>query len=99
MNMKNDVRFIKLIPDAYVTESCKRIISIFRDFSQEDRIASAKYALKYNPGTRALAGAILEHISEDSITDQLYHSINTVTTFDHKISIEVLPNKQKWRIL
>ena len=93
------VRFIKRIPDADVTESCKRIISIFRDFSQEDRIAIAKYARKYNPGTKALAGAILDYISEDSITDQLYYSINPATTFDLKISIEVLPNKQKWMIL
>ena len=93
------VRFIKRIPDTDVNESCRRIISIFRDFSQEERIAIAKYALKYNPGTKALTGAILDHISKDSITDQLYKSINPVTDFDLKISIEALPTKQKWRIL
>jgi len=93
------VRYIKRIPDADVNESCRRVISIFRDFSQEDRIAIAKYALKYNPGTKALTGAILDHISEDIITDQLYKSINPVTDFDLKISIETLPTKQKWRIL
>ena len=92
------VRFIKRIPDTDVNESCRRIISIFRDFSQEERIAIAKYALKYNPGTKALTGAILDHISKDSITDQLYKSINPVTDFDLKISIEALPTKQKWRI-
>ena len=93
------VRFINRIPDAYVNESCRRIISLFRNFSQEDRIAIAKYARKYNPGTKALTGAILEYISENNITDQLYYSLNPATTFDLKISIEVLPNKQKWRIL
>lgn len=93
------VRFIKRIPDADVNESCKRIISIFRDFSHEDRIAIVKYALKYNPGTKALTGAILDHISEKNITDQLYKSINPATDFDLKISNEVLPNKRKWRIL
>jgi len=93
------VRFIKRIPDTDVNESCRRIISIFRDFSQEERIAIAKYALKYNPGSKALTGAILDHISEDSVTDQLYKSINPVTDFDLKISIEALPTKQKWRIL
>ena len=92
------VRFVKRIPDTDVNESCRRIISIFKDFSHEERIAIAKYALKYNPGTKALTGAILDHISEDSITDQLYKSINPVTDFDLKISIEALPNKQKWRI-
>lgn len=93
------VRFIKRIPDADVTESGKRIISIFKDLSQEDSIAIAKYARKYNPGIKALTGAILEYILEDSITDQLYYSINPATTFDLKISNEVLPNKKKWRIL
>jgi len=93
------VRFINRIPDADVNESCRRIISIFRNLSQENRIAIAKYARKYNPGTKALVGAILEFISEDSFTDQLYYSINPATTFDLKISIEVLPNKKKWRIL
>jgi hypothetical protein len=93
------VRFINRIPDADVNESCRRIISIFRTLSQENRIAIAKYARKYNPGTKALVGAILEFISEDSFTDQLYYSINPATTFDLKISIEVLPNKKKWRIL
>jgi len=93
------VRFIKRIPDTDVNESCRRIISIFRDFSQEERIAVAKYALKYNPGSKALTGAILDHISKDSITDQLYKSINPVTDFDLKISIGALPTKQKWRIL
>lgn len=93
------VRFINRIPDADVNESCRRIISIFRTLSQENRIAIAKYARKYNPGTKALVGAILEFISENSLTDQLYYSINPATTFDLKISIEVLPNKKKWRIL
>ena len=93
------VRYIKRIPDADVNESCKRIISIFRNFSQEDRIAIVKYALKYNPGTKALTGAILDHITESNITDQLYKSINPATDFDLKISNEVLPNKRKWRIL
>jgi predicted transcriptional regulator of viral defense system len=93
------VRFIKRIPDADINESCKRIINIFRYFSQEERNALAKYTLKYNPGTIALAGAILEFISEDSITDQLYNSMNPATVFNLHIRLEVLPNKQKWRII
>jgi len=92
------VRFIKRIPDADVDESCRRIISIFRDFSEEEKTAIAKYALKYNPGTKALAGAILEYISDGRISDRLYYSINPATTFDLKINIETLPNKQRWRI-
>jgi len=98
LQVLDTVRFIKRIPDADVNTSCKRIISIFRDFSEEEKTAIAKYALKYNPGTKALAGAILEHISEGRISDRLYYSINPATTFDFQISIETLPNKQRWRI-
>ncbi len=98
LQILDSIRFIKRIPDADVTESCKRIISIFRNFSQEERIAIAKYALKYNPGTKAITGAILDHISENNITDQLYKSINPATDFDLRIGIETLPTKQKWRI-
>ena len=98
LQVLDTVRFIKRIPDADVNNSCKRIISIFRDFSEEERTAIEKYALKYNPGTKALAGAILEYISEGHISDRLYYSINPATEFDLKISIETLPNKQRWRI-
>ena len=98
LQILDSIRFIKRIPDADVTESCKRIISIFRNFSQEERIAIAKYALKYNPGTKAITGAILDYISEINITDQLYKSINPATDFDLRIGIETLPTKQKWRI-
>jgi len=98
LQILDSIRFIKRIPDADVTQSCKRIISIFRNFSQEERITIAKYALKYNPGTKAITGAILDHISENNITDQLYKSINPATDFDLRLGIEVLPTKQKWRI-
>ena len=93
------VRFINRIPDADVNESCRRIIFIFSNFSQEERIAIVKYALKYNPGTKALAGAILEHLSIEDVADKLYNSLNPATTFNLKISDETMPNKHKWRII
>ena len=93
------VRFIKRIPDADVNSSCKRIISIFRSLSQAEKISIGKYALKYNSGTRALTGAILEHILMQEAADELYNSLNPVTTHNLKLSSVTLPNKQKWRIL
>ncbi len=99
LQVLDTVRFIKRIPDADVNTSCKRIISIFRDFSQAEKIAIGKYALKYNPGTKALVGAILEYISKEDVAKELYNSINPATTFSFAISNGTLPNKQKWRIL
>ena len=99
LQMLDTVRFIKRIPDAEVNNSCKRIISLFRNLSQAEKNAIGKYALKYNPGTKALAGAILEYISKEDVANELYNSINPATTFIFKISNDTLPNKQKWRIL
>lgn len=99
LQVLDTVRFIKRIPDADVNNSCKRIISLFRNFSQAEKNAIGKYALKYNPGTKALTGAILEYISKEDIANELYNSINPATTFSFKISNDTLPNKQKWRIL
>lgn len=99
LQVLDTVRFIKRIPDSDVNNSCKRIISLFRNLSQAEKNAVGKYALKYNPGTKALAGAILEYISKEDVANELYNSINPATTFSFKISKDTLPNKQKWRIL
>ena len=98
LQILDSIRFIKRIPDSDVSNSCSRIIALIKDLPETDRISIAKYALRYNPGTRALAGAILDQVSDTDITKKLLVSLNPVTDFIINISIEVLRNKQKWRI-
>ncbi len=93
------IRFIKRISDSDKSHSCQRIISIIQEYSKTDQLLFAKYALKYNPGTRALTGAILDQISDIDITYSLYKSLNPVTVFEIGIKDEVLAEKDKWRIV
>ncbi|MCK4920702.1 MAG: hypothetical protein KAS71_06635 [Bacteroidales bacterium] len=98
LQILDSIRFIKRIPDADVTNSCKRIISILKELNETDRLSIAKYALKYNPGTRALTGAMLEQIDGSLITEPLYRSLNPATVFEFKISKEFILENDKWRI-
>ncbi|MCF8381839.1 MAG: hypothetical protein K9H49_19880 [Bacteroidales bacterium] len=99
LQILDSIRFIKKIPDADITNSYKRIVSILKELNKADRLSIAKYALKYNPGTRALTGAILEQIDGSLITESLYKSLNPATVFEFKISKELIVADNKWRIL
>jgi hypothetical protein len=99
LQILDSIRFIKRIPDSGVTQSCLRIIALIEGLPEVDRRSLAKYALKYNPGTRALTGAILDQVSESDITQQLFESLNPVSVFKLNITSEILIHKPKWRII
>ena len=98
LQILDSIRFIKRVPDSDVIKSCIRIIALIKNLPENDRILIAKYALKYNPGTRALTGAILDQVSQTALTNQLLESLNPVTVYVLNIRNDVLMNKQKWRI-
>jgi hypothetical protein len=98
LQILDSIRFIKRIPDSSVSDSCKRLIHIIKRLDKSEHQVLARLALKYNPGTRALAGAILDQASDSFISDQLYNSLNPVSGFTYGISENVLSNKLKWRI-
>ena len=99
LQILDSIRFIKRIPDSGVTQSCLRIIALIEELPEIDRRSLAKYALKYNPGTRALIGALLDQVSESDITQQLFESLNPVSVFKLNITSEILIHKPKWRII
>jgi predicted transcriptional regulator of viral defense system len=98
LQILDSIRFIKRIPDSDVTKSCLRIIALIEDLSEINRKSLAKYALKYNPGTKALTGTILDQVSESDITQQLFESLNPVSVFKFNITSDILIHKPKWRI-
>jgi hypothetical protein len=70
-------------------------------FSQLDKtqiVKLKKLALKYNPSTIALAGAILQTINEDEDTSMLLSKLNPQTSYKLGISKEILHNQEKWYI-
>jgi len=98
LQILDSIRFIKRIPDSDITGSCEKLILQIKNLSDSDLLVIVKLALKYNPGTRALAGAIIDKVSGPDITGQLLNSLNPVSVFPFSISEKVLDNKLKWRI-
>jgi hypothetical protein len=98
LQILDSIRFIKRIPDSDISISCEKLILQIKNLSGSDLLVIVKLALKYNPGTKALAGAIIDKVSDSDITGQLLESLNPVSVFPFNISEKVLDNKLKWRI-
>ncbi len=98
LQILDSIRFIKRIPDSDVSDSCKKLILKMKKLPNPDLLVIVKLAMKYNPGTRALAGAIIDKVSDSDITGQLLDSLNPVSVFTFSVSEKVLDNKLKWRI-
>jgi len=99
LQILDSIRFIKRIPDSDISSSYIRIRTLIKDLSDNEKVMIAKLALKYNPGTRALTGSILDQIAESNITDKLLGSLNPVSVFSYNIKEETSLDKEKWRIV
>ena len=98
LQILDSIRFIKRIPDTVVSDSCLRLIERIKEMDVSELHALVRLAMKYNPGARALAGAMVDQISDSDISDQLYRSLNAVSEFSFSISNDILRNQSKWRI-
>jgi len=98
LQILDSIRLIKSIPGSELTESCVLIMDLMKELPEADLVSIAKLALKYNPGTRALTGAMLDHVTDAGISRQLLDSLNPVSVFRFDISDDILTNKLKWRI-
>lgn len=98
LQILDSIRFIKKIPDSAISGSCGKLIQQLKKLTEADLVLIVKLAMKYNPGTRALAGAIIDKVSDSDITGQLLESLNPVSVFSLSVSEKVLDNKMKWRI-
>lgn len=98
LQILDSIRFIKRIPDANINASCERLKIVIQDLAETDQDSLLKLAMKYNPATRALLGAILELIKGEAFIESLYKTLRLTTTFNLNISDKVLINKDKWLI-
>ena len=92
------LRFFKLIPDVMPDEACKRLMYLFSQLDKTQITKIKKLALKYNPATIALLGAILETLDKSEDTNIMLGSLNPQTSYKLGISGKVLLNQQKWYI-
>jgi len=92
------LRFFKNIPDAMPDEICRRLLVLFKQFTQEQTNTVKRLVVKYPPSTIALLGAILETNNENEDTTLLYKTLNHQSSYKLDISNEILFNQKKWHI-
>lgn len=92
------LRFFKEIPDTMPDTACRRLLVLFQQLSPDQIAAIKRLALKYNPATIALLGAILEMLNPEESTDALFKKLNPITVYKLNIPFEVLPTQKRWNI-
>jgi hypothetical protein len=92
------LRFFKDIPDAMPDEICARLLFLFKQLTPEQLNQAKRLALKYNPATIALLGAMLETLNENEDTTALFKALNHQSSYKLNISDKILPNQKKWHI-
>jgi len=98
LRILDSIRNIKKISDTTVEKACIRLKAIINDLEKSDQELLMKLALKYNPATKTLVGAIIENVNSELDTQILYKTLNSATSYSFNITEKTLPNKEKWFI-
>jgi len=99
LRVLDSIRYINDIPDTTVDKACTQIMLIIEKYTDKELRTFIKLALKYNPVTRALAGAIVDKVFGTGKAELLIKSLNPSTSYNIGISESALPVKQKWNII
>lgn len=98
LRLLDSIRLFKNIPDTTPDKICERLLYLLSQLDTAKTAKIKKLALKYNPATIALLGAMLETVDKNQDTDLLWEALNPQTYYKLSISQSVLPNQQKWYI-
>lgn len=98
LQILDSVKNIKIIPDSSIESSCKRFLTIINELSEKEKSLLVRLALKYPPSTRALLGAILEHLKQSNLTGILLKSLNPITRYKLSGAEKVLLTTKKWNL-
>lgn len=98
LQILDSIKFIKEIPDTTEDKACKQIIQLIKGISVNELNQLKKLVMNYNASTRALTGAIIESIYNESETQSITGSLNPATRFNFSISEQTLPTKEQWGI-
>lgn len=99
LQLLDAIRYIKKIPDATIESSCKRFLVILENLSENEKKSLVRLALKYSPATRALLGALLEHLQQGKAAELLVKSLNPITKYKLTGAEKALSTTQKWNIV
>lgn len=92
------IKYIKEIPDTTQDKACGTIKLLIKKLDANELRLIKKLVLNYNSATRALTGAIIETIFDDSEAKSIFESLNPSSKYTYNISKMTLPTKQKWNI-
>lgn len=93
------IRYIKKIPDATIESSSKRLLAILKSLPEKDKSTLVRLALKYPPATKAIVGALLDELQPNSLTEQLYKTLNPISKYKLAGVGKVLSTTEKWNIV
>jgi len=97
LQLLDAIRFVKTIPATTVDEAIAIIRNIFLTKEPLQRNRLQQLALNYAPYVRALAGAILDSIGDETAT--LFKSLNPISEYKIGITIKESLDFDKWRIV
>ena len=98
LQLLDGLRFIKKIPDSSISNSCKILQNLIAKLSEKERKTMIRMAMKYQPSTRALLGAILCDLGKDEITGKMKKSLNPLTSYTISGVSAVLSSAPEWSI-
>lgn len=90
------LRYIKQIPDESIDKTCIRLTKIIENKSMDERETMIRLVFKYPPSTRALFGAILEQLGDD--TTMVKNTLNPITNYNFGITNRNILPTENWNI-
>ncbi|MEX2350245.1 MAG: DUF6088 family protein, partial [Flavobacteriaceae bacterium] len=99
LQLLDAMRYIKKIPDTTVASAAKRLLAILEKLTEKDKSTMVRLAMKYPPATRALLGALLDQLKNESLTEPLFNSLNPITTYKLRGIDKTLSTTAKWNIV
>lgn len=92
------IKDIKKIPDSSVESSCKRLLAIIQEMSENNKVTMVRLAAKYPPAARALLGALLEETGSAVLAGPLHKNLNPITVYKLPGAARILSESKKWNI-
>jgi hypothetical protein len=99
LQLLDALRDIKLIPDSNPDDSLKNLTARIGGLPKVKKERLTTLALSFNPGTRALLGALIEKYFPEVKVSKLKQTINRLSVFETGVSSELLPNKHSWNLI
>ena len=98
LQLLDALRFIKNIPDSSIEKSCIILRNRISMLSEKEQSRIVRLALKYQPSTRALLGAIFSELARENLATKLKNSLNPLTSYVIPGISQVLPLAIRWNI-